>query len=224
MQRKISALIGAPLLVTTFLGFGSRNVGAADAGKVDIKVETNYDSSGGANQVWEANNVATDGVWPNQRELLGSNTPTVDQSYGGSVDVDIEIGANNTQISLFTSSIACLDLVKVTLTGDIFGTLSTFRDGLFTGSPANLVIDNSTPGTVVLTWTGSGCTSYLAEGGESVFNLTAPVAPTPTTDGAGSEGIPATGSNSGSVALIAVLTLLAGGALVLTTRRRMHHS
>lgn len=208
MQRKISVLLATSLLATTFLAFGSVPAGAADAGKVDIKVETNYDGSTKANQVWEANNVTPgDG-----RELLGSATPTVDQSFDGSVDVDIEPGVENTQISLFTRESACLDLVRVTLTGDIFGTLAMFRDGLFTGAPAVLAIDNTTPGTVILTWTSSGCDSSLGTGefGESVFNLTS--------------ALPPTGSNSGPVALIAMLTLLAGGALVLTTRRRTHHS
>lgn len=208
MQRKISVLLATSLLATTFLAFGSVPAGAADAGKVDIKVETNYDGSTKANQVWEANNVTPgDG-----RELLGSATPTVDQSFDGSVDVDIEPGVENTQISLFTRDSDCLDLVRVTLTGDIFGTLATFRDGLFMGTPAVLAIDNTTPGTVVLTWTSSGCVSTLGTGefGESVFNLTS--------------ALPPTGSNSGPVALIAMLTLLAGGALVLTTRRRTHHS
>ena len=155
MQRKISALIGASFLVTTFLGFGSTNVGAADAGKVDIKVDL---SNGANHKVWEANNLATDGVWPNQRELLGSSRPTSNTAdMGGSVDVDIEIGAENTQISIFTNIPDCFDQATITLTGDMFGTLSTFRDGLVTGAPADLVIDNSVPGTVVLTWTGSGC-------------------------------------------------------------------
>lgn len=208
MQRKISVLLATSLLATTFLAFGSVPAGAADAGKVDIKVETNYDGSTKADQVWEANNVTPgDG-----RELLGSATPTVDQGFDGSVDVDIELGVDNTQISLFTRESDCLDLVRVTLTGDIFGTLAMFRDGLFMGTPAVLAIDNTTPGTVILTWTSSGCDSTLGTGefGESVFNLTS--------------ALPPTGSNAGPVALIAMLTLLAGGALVLTTRRRTHHS
>ena len=222
MQRKISALIGASLLVTTFLGFGSTNVGAADAGKVDIKVDL---SNGANHKVWEANNLATDGVWPNQRELLGSSRPTSNTAdIGGSVDVDIEIGAENTQISIFTNIPDCFDQATITLTGDMFGTLSTFRDELF-NFVVNLAIDNSVPGTVVLTWTSDGSCGSLADGGESVFNLTAPVVSPPTSIDAGQlGGIPATGSNSGSVALIAALTLLVGGALVLTTRRRMHHS
>ena len=222
MQRKISALIGASLLVTAFLGFGSTNVGAADAGKVDIKVDLSYNTD---HKVWEANNVATDGVWPNQRELLGSTTPTSNLgSLGGSVDVDIEVGVDNTQISLFTNEANSFTMAKITLTGDMFGTLSTFVDGLFVTDAASLVIDNSVPGTVVLTWTSDGSCASLAEGGESVFNLTAPVVSPPTSIDAGQlGGIPATGSNSSSVALIAALTLLAGGALVLTTRRRMHH-
>ena len=219
MQRKISALIGASLLVTTFLGFGSTTVGAADAGKVDIKVDLSHF---GDNMVWEANNITPGN---DDRELDGSTSPTSNPGglTLGSVDVDIWFGVDNTQISLFTNEISCFEEARITLTGDIFGTLSTFVDELFETGVANLAIDNSVPGTVVLTWTSIGSCASLAEGGESVFNLTAPVAPTPTTIGAGSGGIPATGSNSGSVALIAALTLLAGGALVLTTRRRMHH-
>ena len=218
MQRKISALIGASLLVTTFLGFGATNVGAADAGKVDIKVDLSY---GGDHMVWEENNI-TPGE---DLELTGNTTPTSNPGdLTGSVFVDIVfLESGDIQVSLFTNQISCFEEAKITLTGDIFGTLSTFRDELFETGVANLAIDNSVPGTVVLTWTSIGSCAYLAEGGESVFNLSAPVAPTPTTIGAGSEGIPATGSNSGSVALIAALTLLAGGALVLTTRRRMHH-
>ncbi|CAB4805332.1 MAG: hypothetical protein F2737_05975 [Actinobacteria bacterium] len=67
---------------------------------------------------------------PDNHEDDADGSEATGGSFDGSVDVDIEPGLGNKQISVFTRESACLDLVRVTLTGDIFGILATFRDGL----------------------------------------------------------------------------------------------
>lgn len=211
---KLRTILGSLAATALAVGLtaGDTTVRAANPGTVDIKVEI---TSGADTAVYEVLN--------NDVTIVQNLQPTdlVGVDHGISAKFVVDFNAAQQGIEFYPIA-GCIDTITATITNaDLVGhDVVLTRDLPWAGAAATLRIDQSTEGTVVITWTAASCLLRYTSGTALFsFSTTRPLSTTTTTVTGGD--LPHTGFN-GSTTMIALAFLAVGTTTVVAARRRRH--